>query len=88
MPTYRYYLSARVTDRPPPLESMPVVTADSPSQAAAQLVRDGQVVLAPSAQWIHFVSDVDDRGQPRGFQSIALAAIHRDENPNNRRPAT
>jgi hypothetical protein len=75
MPLFRYYASARVIDPSPPLESMEMVDADSPGHAAEKLVRQGRVVAGPAAQWIHIVTDLDDRGRPRGFQSIAVAAI-------------
>jgi hypothetical protein len=76
MPLYRYYVSARVIDPSPPPESMDTIDAESPRQAAEKIVRQGRVVFGPAAQWIHVVTDLDDGGRPRGFQSIAVAAIH------------
>jgi len=75
MPLFRYYVSARVTDPAPPLETMETINADSPVQAASKLLQQGRIARGATAQWIHVVTDLDDRGQPRGFQSIAVAAV-------------
>ncbi len=70
-----YYLSEKVTDLSPPLDSMSSVMANSPSEAVEILARDGRLPPSGAHNWAHFLAAMDEGGALRGFHSVRLEGL-------------
>jgi len=75
MPVYRYYLSANPGDPSPLGDGLSSVEADNPRTAIAKLRDENRFPEGWSGLWIHFLVWVDQEGQQRGFESIALSSF-------------
>jgi hypothetical protein len=72
MTTYRYFLSARMTDASPPTDELQVVEADSPTAAVRQLAAGGRLPAGWESLRIHFLVWTSADGSQRGFESVRL----------------
>ena len=75
MTTYRYFISARITDRSPPTDELPAVEADSPAAAVRQLAKRGQLPTGWESLRIHFLVWSSADGSQRGFESLRLKDV-------------
>jgi len=73
MPLYSYYLSASPGDPSPASDGLLSVAADSPGGALKKLRDEGRLPEGWEGLWIHFLVWIDQEGQQRGFESIALS---------------
>jgi hypothetical protein len=86
MAVYRYYLSANPGDPSPSGDGLSNVEADCPQAAIRKLHDAGQLPEGWQSLWIHFLVWVDQEGQQRGFESIALCNIALGEQKKDGRP--
>jgi len=75
-PLLLYYLSAQITDPSPALGAMETIAADSPSEGAERLSREGRIPAGGACHWSHFLAQVDEDGVARGFESVRLPALN------------